>query len=173
MAYQQHPPYAGAMTVHQFPFGVLLRRWRQRRRMTQMDLAVAADSSTRHLSFLETGRAQPSREMVMRLAEYLEAPLRDRNALLMAAGLAPAFQERPLTELAAAHRGDRADTGGTQAVSGLRARPALERRSVQQRTAAALYRLLARPSGATDQCRAAYAASARPRAANRQPRRVA
>jgi transcriptional regulator with XRE-family HTH domain len=103
MASQECAPYAGAMTVHQLPFGVLLRRWRQRRRMTQMDLAVAADSSTRHLSFLETGRAQPSREMVMRLAEYLEVPLRDRNALLMAAGLAPAFEERPLTELAAAH----------------------------------------------------------------------
>src|SRR3984957_14208766 len=103
MAHRQRAPYAGCMTVHQLPFGVLLRRWRQRRRMTQMDLAVAADSSTRHLSFLETGRAQPSREMVMRLAEYLEVPLRDRNALLMAAGLAPASQERPLTELAAAH----------------------------------------------------------------------
>jgi len=72
--------------------------------MTQMDLAVAADSSTRHLSFLETGRAQPSREMVMRLAQCLEVPLRDRNALLTAAGFAQAFSERSLTELAAAHQ---------------------------------------------------------------------
>jgi transcriptional regulator with XRE-family HTH domain len=96
--------YDGAMTVQQLPFGVLLRRWRQRRRMTQMDLALVADSSTRHLSFLETGRAQPSREMVMRLTEFLELPLRDRNALLLAAGFAPAFQERSLAELTSAHQ---------------------------------------------------------------------
>jgi transcriptional regulator with XRE-family HTH domain len=92
------------MTVQQLPFGVLLRRWRQRRRMTQMDLAGAADSSTRHLSFLETGRAHPSREMVLRLAQYLDVPLREQNALLMTAGFAPAFQERSLSELAAAHQ---------------------------------------------------------------------
>ncbi len=72
--------------------------------MTQIDLAVAADSSTRHLSFLETGRAHPSREMVMRLAQFLEVPLRDQNALLVAAGFAPAFQERSLSELTAAHQ---------------------------------------------------------------------
>ena len=70
--------------------------------MTQMDLALAAESSTRHLSCLETGRSQPSREMVMRLAEHLEIPLRDQNALLLAAGFAPAFQERSLDELASA-----------------------------------------------------------------------
>jgi transcriptional regulator with XRE-family HTH domain len=103
MAYQGHAAYAGYMTaVHQLPFGVLLRRWRQRRRMTQIDLAMAAGSSTRHLSFLETGRAQPSREMVMRLAQFLEVPLRDQNVLLVAAGFAPAFQERSLSELVAA-----------------------------------------------------------------------
>jgi transcriptional regulator with XRE-family HTH domain len=90
------------MTVHQLPFGVLLRRWRERRRMTQADLAYAAESSTRHLSCLETGRAQPSREMVARLAEYLEIPLRDQNTLLLAAGYAPAFQERSLAGLDAA-----------------------------------------------------------------------
>jgi transcriptional regulator with XRE-family HTH domain len=84
------------------PFGVLLRRWRERRRMTQADLAYAANSSTRHLSCLETGRAKPSREMVVRLADFLEVPLRDQNALLVAAGFAPAFQERPLAELASA-----------------------------------------------------------------------
>jgi transcriptional regulator with XRE-family HTH domain len=92
------------MNAHQLPFGVLLRRWRQRRRMTQMDLACAAESSTRHLSCLETGRAQPSADMVLRLAEHLEIPLRDRNALLLAAGFAPAFQERSLAELTAAQR---------------------------------------------------------------------
>jgi transcriptional regulator with XRE-family HTH domain len=90
------------MTVHQLPFGVLLRRWRERRRMTQADLAFAADSSTRHLSCLETGKAQPSREMIARLAEYLEIPLRDQNTLLLAAGFAPAFQERSLAALDAA-----------------------------------------------------------------------
>jgi transcriptional regulator with XRE-family HTH domain len=90
------------MDRHQLSFGVLLRRWRQRRRMTQMGLASAANSSTRHLSYLETGRAQPSREMVMRLAEYLEIPLRERNMLLLGAGFAPAFKERSLAELASA-----------------------------------------------------------------------
>jgi len=92
------------MATHQQRFGVLLRRWRQRRRMTQMDLASIANSSTRHLSYLETGRAQPSREMVMRLAEDLDIPLRERNALLLSAGFAPAFQESSLPELASAHR---------------------------------------------------------------------
>lgn len=89
-------------TTMQVPFGVLLRRWRQRRRMTQMDLAATADSSTRHLSYLETGRAQPSREMVMRLAEYLDVPLRERNLLLLSAGFAPAYEERSFAELASA-----------------------------------------------------------------------
>ena len=70
--------------------------------MTQADLAYAAESSTRHLSCLETGKAQPSREMIARLAEYLEIPLRDQNTLLLAAGFAPAFQERSLAALEAA-----------------------------------------------------------------------
>jgi transcriptional regulator with XRE-family HTH domain len=90
------------MTVHQLPFGVLLRRWRERRRMTQADLAFAADSSTRHLSCLETGKAQPSREMIARLAERLEVPLRDQNTLLLAAGFAPAYEERSVAGLEAA-----------------------------------------------------------------------
>ena len=90
------------MTAHQLPFGVLLRRWRERRRMTQADLAFAADSSTRHLSCLETGKAQPSREMIARLAERLEVPLRDQNTLLLAAGFAPAYEERSLAALEAA-----------------------------------------------------------------------
>ena len=92
------------MTAQILPFGVLLRRWRVARRMTQADLAFAANSSTRHLSCLETGRAQPSREMVMRLCEELEVPLRERNALMLAAGFAPAFAERPLAELSAARQ---------------------------------------------------------------------
>ena len=87
------------MNAHAAPFGALLRRWREQRRLTQSDLALAADSSTRHLSYLETGRSQPSREMIMRLSEYLQIPLRERNLLLLAAGFAPAFQERSLAEL--------------------------------------------------------------------------
>jgi transcriptional regulator with XRE-family HTH domain len=90
------------MDAHQVPFGVLLRRWRQQRRMTQTDLAVAAESSTRHLSCLETGKARPSREMIGRLADELDIPLRDRNLLLLAAGLAPAFPERSVDGLAMA-----------------------------------------------------------------------
>ena len=83
-------------------FGVLLRRWRERRRLTQTDLALAANSSTRHLSCLETGKSQPSRAMINRLAELLDVPLRDRNALLLAAGFAPAFRETALDALDAA-----------------------------------------------------------------------
>ncbi len=78
------------------PLGDLLRDWRTRRRMSQLDLALEAGVSARHLSFLETGRSRPSREMVLRLCEELEVPLRDRNRLLLAAGFAPAYDERPL-----------------------------------------------------------------------------
>ena len=84
------------------PFGVLLRRWRERRRLTQADLAFATGSSARHLSCLETGRSQPSRGIIHRLAEYLDVPLREQNKLLLAAGFAPSFQERSLVELDAA-----------------------------------------------------------------------
>jgi transcriptional regulator with XRE-family HTH domain len=78
--------------------GDLLRDWRQRRRMSQLLLAVEAGISARHLSFVESGRAQPSREMVMHLAEQLDVPLRERNALLMAAGYAPLYRERALDD---------------------------------------------------------------------------
>lgn len=77
-------------------FGEQLRTWRQRRRMSQLDLASEAGVSTRHLSFVETGRASPSRDMVMQLAEHLDVPLRDQNALLVAAGFAPRFGQRAL-----------------------------------------------------------------------------
>jgi transcriptional regulator with XRE-family HTH domain len=80
------------------PVGDLLREWRQRRRMSQLDLSLEAEISTKHLSFLETGRSQPSREMVLNLAERLEVPLRDRNVLLVAAGYAPVFPERRLED---------------------------------------------------------------------------
>jgi transcriptional regulator with XRE-family HTH domain len=79
-------------------FGDHLREWRQRRRMSQLDLACEAEISTRHLSFIETGRSSPSREMVLRLAERLDVPLRERNVLLVAAGYAPAFAERSLDD---------------------------------------------------------------------------
>jgi transcriptional regulator with XRE-family HTH domain len=77
-------------------FGELLRRWRERRRLSQLDLATDAEISTRHLSFIETGRAQPSREMVLLLARALDVPLRDRNDLLVSAGYAPIYRESGL-----------------------------------------------------------------------------
>jgi transcriptional regulator with XRE-family HTH domain len=76
--------------------GPLLRGWRQRRRLSQLDVSARAAISTRHLSFLETGRARPSREMVLHLAEELDVPLRERNTLLVAAGYAPVYQETPM-----------------------------------------------------------------------------
>ena len=78
--------------------GDLLRDWRQRRRLSQLDLALDAEVSTRHLSFVETGRAHPSRELVLHLAEQLEVPLRERNTLLLAAGYAPVYAETPLDQ---------------------------------------------------------------------------
>ena len=82
--------------------GGLLREWRQRRHLSQLDLACDADISTRHLSFIETGRAAPSRDMVLRLADRLDVPLRARNTLLMSAGFAPVYPERPLSDPALA-----------------------------------------------------------------------
>src|ERR1700756_534439 len=76
------------------PIGGLLRTWRERRRLSQLELAGAADISARHMSFLETGRSMPSRAMLLRLAERLEIPLRERNALLLSAGYAPMYSER-------------------------------------------------------------------------------
>ncbi|WP_038203124.1 helix-turn-helix domain-containing protein [Xenophilus azovorans] len=84
------------------PFGAHLRHWRQHRRMSQLDLAQEAEVSTRHLSCVETGRAAPSREMVLRLAERLQVPLRERNALLVAAGYAPMYRQRALDDPALA-----------------------------------------------------------------------
>lgn len=78
--------------------GVLLRQWRQRRRLSQLALALEADVSARHLSFLETGRASPSRDMVLHLADTLDVPLRERNHLLLAAGFAPCYPVRPLDD---------------------------------------------------------------------------
>src|SRR3954453_12114968 len=98
-----------AQHVHQRPVGELLREWRERRRRSQLDLALDAEVSTRALSFVETGRSAPSREMVLRLAEQLDVPLRERNSLLLAAGYAPVYSESrldaaPMAEVLAAIR---------------------------------------------------------------------
>jgi transcriptional regulator with XRE-family HTH domain len=78
--------------------GPLLRVWREQRRVSQLELALRADSSARHISFIETGRSRPSEEMVLRLAEHLDVPVRERNALLLAAGYAPRYRETPLDD---------------------------------------------------------------------------
>ncbi len=97
---------AGTGAIRPTHVGEHLRLWRQRRRMSQLDLAMEAEVSPRHLSFVETGRATPSRDMVLRLAARLDVPLRERNVWLVAAGFAPAFPQRPLDDPAlAAARG--------------------------------------------------------------------
>jgi transcriptional regulator with XRE-family HTH domain len=88
------------MTVATQParVGDLLREWRQRRRLSQMDLSNEAEVSARHLSFVETGRSKPSRELLLHLAEHLDVPLRDRNGMLLAAGYAPVYRETALAD---------------------------------------------------------------------------
>ncbi|WP_405542366.1 helix-turn-helix transcriptional regulator [Streptomyces phaeochromogenes] len=90
-------PSTGASAVDK-GVGPLLRGWREQRRVSQLELALRADSSARHISFVETGRSRPSEEMVLRLAEHLDVPVRDRNALLLAAGYAPRYPETPLDD---------------------------------------------------------------------------
>ncbi|WP_153452152.1 helix-turn-helix domain-containing protein [Streptomyces smaragdinus] len=82
--------------------GTLLRRWRDRRGISQLELAMEADSSARHISFIETGRSRPSQAMVLKLADHLDVPVRERNALLLAAGYAPHFPETPIDDPAMA-----------------------------------------------------------------------
>lgn len=84
------PPYQGV--------GPLLRAWREQRRVSQLELALRSGSSARHISFVETGRSRPSEDMVLRLAEHLDVPVRERNALLLAAGYAPHYPETPLDD---------------------------------------------------------------------------
>ncbi|MFI6175421.1 helix-turn-helix domain-containing protein [Nonomuraea sp. NPDC051191] len=86
--------------------GEMLRHWRHRRRLSQLDLAIAADVSARHVSLVETGKSNPSADMILRLADQLDIPLRERNRLLLAAGFAPRYAERPLTGDALATAGD-------------------------------------------------------------------
>ncbi|WP_405754414.1 helix-turn-helix transcriptional regulator [Streptomyces sp. NBC_01411] len=87
--------------------GPLLRDWRRQRRVSQLELALRADSSARHISFIETGRARPSKEMVLRLAEHLDVPVRERNVLLVSAGYAPRYTETTLDDpsMGALHEG--------------------------------------------------------------------
>jgi len=80
------------------PVGDLLREWRQRRRLSQLALALDAEISTKHISFLETGRSRPSRDMLLRLAALLDVPLRARNVLLQAAGFAPVYPQHALDD---------------------------------------------------------------------------
>jgi transcriptional regulator with XRE-family HTH domain len=89
-------------TLPAAPFGEHLRAWRRRRRLSQLDLAEEAEISTRHLSYVETGRANPSREMVLRLTSTLDVPLRERNIFLTAAGYAPLYRESRLDDPALA-----------------------------------------------------------------------
>src|SRR5574337_286990 len=89
---------ASATSLRSPTIGNHLRDWRQRRRLSQLDLACEANISPRHLSFVETGRSMPSREMILRLADQLQIPMRERNVLLVAAGYAPIFVERALDD---------------------------------------------------------------------------
>ncbi len=86
------------MVTAERPVGELLREWRQHRRRSQLDVALDAGVSTRHISFVETGRSLPSRDMLLHLAEHLEVPLRDQNQMLIAAGYAPVYTQRPLDD---------------------------------------------------------------------------
>jgi len=90
---------AAVASLDRITFGDRLRAWRMRRRLSQLQLSNEAGVSARHLSFLETGRARPSRELVLHLAEHLDVPLRERNTLLVAAGFAPTYHETPLEEV--------------------------------------------------------------------------
>jgi transcriptional regulator with XRE-family HTH domain len=83
--------------------GKIVRSWRELRRFSQLELAVEAEVSQRHLSFIESGRAVPSREMVLHLAEHLEVPFRDRNVMLLAAGYSPIYRDRPLEDPTLSH----------------------------------------------------------------------
>lgn len=94
------------MNMHTQPVGEMIREWRQRRRLSQLAFACEAEISARHLSFLETGRSRPSRDMLLHLAERLDMPYRERNALMLAAGFAPVYSETGLDnpDAAAARR---------------------------------------------------------------------
>jgi transcriptional regulator with XRE-family HTH domain len=94
--------------------GLLVKRWRERRRRSQLDVSLAADLSARHLSYIETGRSNPSREMIGRICDELDVPLRERNRFYLAAGFAPVHPERPFTDLGAARDAVRAVLTGME-----------------------------------------------------------
>src|SRR3712207_8098386 len=96
MSWRPGPRRVRCTIVH--TVGELLRQWRQRRGISQPDLAIAADVSARHVSLVETGKSKPSADMVLRLAHQLDVPLRDRNRLLPAAGFPPRYAERRLDD---------------------------------------------------------------------------
>ena len=120
--------------------GEHIRAWRVRRRRSQLDLACDAEISCRHLSFIETGRSVPSRAMILRLAEELEVPPRERNVLLTAAGFAPVFPEHALSDAALVRAREAIDhiIASQAALPRFRPRPALEHRGLEQRPAGAL-----------------------------------
>jgi transcriptional regulator with XRE-family HTH domain len=134
-------------------FGALLRAWRERRRLSQLALALEAGVSQRHLSFVESGRAAPSRAMVLRLSEQLDVPLRERNRLLLAAGYAPVFGERPLTDPGDGRGalGGRAGARRPRALPRARRRPALDAGGREPRGRAAPGRRRAGAPGAAGQ----------------------
>ena len=101
MVHSSNRPYSGAMARP--PVGELLRDWRTRRRRSQLDLAIDVGVSTRHLSFVETGRSRPSAELVLAIAHHLDVPLRERNGLLLAGGFAPRFSQMSLDDPAMNH----------------------------------------------------------------------
>src|SRR5215831_1807498 len=105
------------MQPNRKPAGEQLREWRSKRRMSQLELASEAEISARHLSFLETGRSQASREMLLHLSEQLDIPLRERNVILVAAGYAPVFEERPLASPKWPRRARRSDPEAPQAAA--------------------------------------------------------
>jgi transcriptional regulator with XRE-family HTH domain len=90
--------YDDSMTPTPAPIGQLFRAWREQRRMSQLELACEANISQKHLSFIESGRSAPSREMIVHLADHLDVPLRERNTLLLSAGFAPIYRERAIDD---------------------------------------------------------------------------
>ncbi len=153
----------------------MLREWRERRRLSQLDLAIQADISTRHLSFVETGRAQPTAPMILRLSEQLDVPLRERNRLLLAGGYAPTYAERGLGRAGTRSRAGGAAAGAdiAGAVPGARHRPMLEPDRSQLRRHSVDRRVCAVPARTAGQCAATQPASGRAGAADRQPGPVA
>ena len=163
------------VTASTTAIGPLLRDWRQRRRLSQLDLALEAGVSTRHLSFVETGRSRPSPEMVLHLADQLEVPLRERNQLLLAAGYAPRYGARSLDDPELAQIRDALGhvLAGHEPYPAIAVDRCWNLVDVQQRAGPAAGRRRRRAAGAAGQLHAARAAPRRARAADRQPRRVA